>query len=45
MQLAPGGQVGRFIIWTRSAFEKLESVFGEGECFCVWNGEAMKMES
>lgn len=27
-ELAPGGQVGRFIIWTRSAFEKLDSVFG-----------------
>ena len=29
MQLAPGGHVGRFIIWTRSAFEKLDEVFGE----------------
>lgn len=27
-ELAPGGQVGRFIIWTRSAFEKLDSIFG-----------------
>ncbi|GMH33019.1 hypothetical protein BSKO_00853 [Bryopsis sp. KO-2023] len=27
-ELAPGGQVGRFIIWTKSAFEKLDSVFG-----------------
>lgn len=27
-QLAPGSQVGRFIIWTKSAFEKLDQVFG-----------------
>lgn len=28
MQLAPGGHVGRFIVWTKSAFEKLDSIFG-----------------
>jgi len=28
LQLAPGGHVGRFIIWTGEAFEKLNSVFG-----------------
>ncbi|KAJ3326991.1 hypothetical protein HDU76_012447 [Blyttiomyces sp. JEL0837] len=28
LQLAPGGHVGRFIIWTRSAFEKLDSIYG-----------------
>lgn len=28
LQLAPGGHVGRFIVWTKSAFEKLDSVFG-----------------
>jgi len=28
LQLAPGGHVGRFIIWTRSAFEKLDSLYG-----------------
>eukprot|EP00803_Ostreobium_quekettii_P004628 evm.model.scf_672.4 EVM.evm.TU.scf_672.4 scf_672:18501-20649(+) len=27
-QLAPGSQVGRFVIWTKSAFEKLDEVFG-----------------
>lgn len=27
-QLAPGGHVGRFCIWTKSAFEKLDKVFG-----------------
>ena len=30
LQLAPGGHVGRFCIWTKSAFEKLDSIFGEG---------------
>ena len=29
LQLAPGGHLGRFIIWTKSAFEKLDAVFGE----------------
>jgi len=28
LQLAPGGHVGRFIIWTQGAFQKLDSVFG-----------------
>ena len=28
LTLAPGGHVGRFIIWTKSAFEKLDSIFG-----------------
>jgi len=28
LQLAPGGHLGRFIIWTRDAFEKLDSIFG-----------------
>jgi large subunit ribosomal protein L4e len=28
LSLAPGGHVGRFIIWTRSAFEKLDSLYG-----------------
>eukprot|EP00210_Caulerpa_lentillifera_P009421 g8982.t1 len=27
-QLAPGGHVGRFVIWTKSAFEELDRVFG-----------------
>lgn len=27
-ELAPGGQVGRFIIWTRSAFMELDNIFG-----------------
>ncbi|OMJ25370.1 60S ribosomal protein L4-B [Smittium culicis] len=28
LQLAPGGHMGRFIIWTQGAFESLEKVFG-----------------
>lgn len=28
LQLAPGGHVGRFIIWTESAFKKLNQIFG-----------------
>jgi large subunit ribosomal protein L4e len=28
LQLAPGGHLGRFIIWTQSAFEQLNNVFG-----------------
>jgi len=28
LQLAPGGQLGRFIIWTRSAFTQLNNIFG-----------------
>jgi hypothetical protein len=30
LQLAPGGHLGRFCIWTKSAFEKLDAIFGEG---------------
>lgn len=28
LHLAPGGHLGRFIIWSRGAFEKLDSIFG-----------------
>lgn len=28
LQLAPGGHLGRFIIWTKSAFSKLDEIFG-----------------
>jgi len=28
LQLAPGGHMGRFIVWTRSAFEKLDALYG-----------------
>lgn len=28
LQLAPGGHLGRFVVWTREAFEKLDDIFG-----------------
>lgn len=28
LQLAPGGHVGRFCIWTQGAFEKLDALYG-----------------
>jgi large subunit ribosomal protein L4e len=28
LHLAPGGHVGRFIIWTKAAFEQLDKIFG-----------------
>jgi len=30
LQLAPGGHVGRFLIWTQGAFDKLETLYGNG---------------
>lgn len=30
LQLAPGGHVGRFIIWTKDAFERLNKLYGTG---------------
>jgi len=28
LQLAPGGHLGRFVIWIRDAFEKLDAIYG-----------------
>jgi len=28
LKIAPGGHVGRFCIWTQSAFAKLDSIYG-----------------
>jgi len=28
LQLAPGGHLGRFVIWTQDAFERLDALFG-----------------
>jgi large subunit ribosomal protein L4e len=28
LELAPGGHLGRFVIWTRDAFERLDSLYG-----------------
>ncbi|KAM7250392.1 hypothetical protein ACFE04_022275 [Oxalis oulophora] len=31
LKLAPGGHLGRFVVWTKSAFEKLDSIYGTFE--------------
>lgn len=31
LQLAPGGHMGRFVVWTKPAFEKLDAIFGTFE--------------
>lgn len=31
LQLAPGGHIGRFCIWTKSAFEKLNQIYGNAK--------------
>ncbi|XP_011015948.1 PREDICTED: 60S ribosomal protein L4 [Populus euphratica] len=31
LRLAPGGHLGRFVIWTKSAIEKLDSIYGTFE--------------
>jgi len=28
LKLAPGGHLGRFVVWTKSAFEKLDAIYG-----------------
>jgi len=28
LQLAPGGHLGRFIVWTESAFKRLDAIWG-----------------
>jgi len=28
LRLAPGGHVGRFVIWTESAIQKLDALYG-----------------
>jgi large subunit ribosomal protein L4e len=30
LQLAPGGHLGRLVMWTEAAFKKLDAVFGDG---------------
>jgi len=35
LQLAPGGHLGRFIIWTESAFKELDSIFGTRKTFSL----------
>jgi large subunit ribosomal protein L4e len=36
LRLAPGGHVGRFVIWTESAFKKLDSIYG------TWSKKSQK---
>jgi len=46
LQLAPGGHVGRFCIWTESAFEALDSIFGTADkpsATKLHNGSAYRM--
>merc|ERR1719284_2271551 len=31
LQLAPGGHVGRFCVWTESAFSQLDAIFGTAD--------------
>jgi hypothetical protein len=33
LQLAPGGHLGRFVIWTKPALQKLDAIFGERRVF------------
>jgi len=46
LQLAPGGHMGRFCVWTQDAFEKLDSIFGtstEPSATKVHNGTAYRL--
>merc|ERR1712055_1010446 len=47
LKLAPGGHVGRFIIWTESAFKKLDGLYGTwrkpSETKAGWNLPQPKM--
>lgn len=38
LALAPGGHVGRFCIWTESAFNALEKIYGNGESATTKSG-------
>jgi large subunit ribosomal protein L4e len=35
LKLAPGGHLGRFIVWTQPAFEKLEAVYGSKKGYAL----------
>merc|ERR1711991_448903 len=41
LQLAPGGHLGRFVIWTESAFKELEKIYGNGESATAKKGFAL----
>merc|ERR1711941_93236 len=38
LRLAPGGHLGRFIVWTEGAFKQLDSVFGTTKAVSKQNG-------
>merc|ERR1711920_1199848 len=38
LQLAPGGHIGRFIIFTKDAFEKLDSIYGTATTASIKKG-------
>lgn len=40
LQLAPGGHMGRFVIFTKSAFDSLDKIFGESTGFSDGGGGA-----
>jgi large subunit ribosomal protein L4e len=41
LQLAPGGHLGRFVIWTESAFAALDEVFGTTEKASIYKKDYM----
>lgn len=46
LQLAPGGHMGRFCLWSQDAFEKLDAIFGtntEPSSTKVHNGAAYRL--
>ena len=32
LKIAPGGHLGRFVIWTESAFKELDRIYGDFDC-------------
>jgi len=45
LQLAPGGHLGRFVIWTQGAFSNLDEVFGTFEKASVHKKDYLYVES
>jgi len=48
LQLAPGGHLGRFVIWTQAAFEQLDSVYEAKKGFnmpraCMLNADVARL--
>lgn len=36
VKLAPGGKMGRLVVWTKSAFKKLDEIFGENSKYDIF---------